>query len=334
MATINEVSELAKVSISTVSRVINNTVPVRESTRQRVYEAMRELGYTPNMFAQGLVTNRSKSVTLVLTDLSGAYFGPLIKSLENGLREAHYQLIISVENEGLLKVREAFDSLIHRRSDAVILFPHCLTDDEVIGLIEGAPPLIILNRYIPELAHQSIMVDNELGGRLAVEYLIGKGHRQVACITGPLSNKESIDRLAGYRLTLNKQGIEYRDELVVEGDFTVDGGVRAMQKLLARGCQFTSVFSLNDQMAAGAMKALTLSGKKIPEDVSIVGFDDVEYAELLSPGLTTIKQPVEEMGKVAAGLAVKLIHGDTGLPKQPLFDPVLIRRDSVKDLNY
>ena len=332
MATINEVSELAKVSISTVSRVINNTVPVNEDTRKRVLSAMEKLGYHPNLFAQGLVTNRSRSITLVLTDLTGAYFGPFIKSVENTLRQAKYNLIISVENEGISEVQDAFRYLISRRSDAVILFPHCLTDDQIMELKEGAPPMVILNRYLPALATQSIMVDNQLGSQMAVEHLISKGHRNIACITGPLGNKDAEGRLEGYRATLAKHNIPCREELIVEGHFKVNDGFQAIQHLVSQGAQFSAVYACNDQMAAGAMKALTETGKKVPEDVSVVGFDDVEFACLLTPELTTIRQPSEDMGRAAANLAIRLIQGESDLPKQKLFSPTLIERNSVAPL--
>jgi LacI family transcriptional regulator len=329
MATIHDVSRLANVSISTVSRVLNNTAQVKESTRERIYVAMKQLGYQPNMFAQGLVTNRSRSITLVLTDLTGAYFGPLVKSLEHTLRKANYNLSISVENESLSEVQDTFRYLIGRRKDAVILFPHCLSEEQILQLREGAPPLVLLNRYMPEFSSQSITIDNVLGSRLAIEHLISRGHRNIVCITGPLRNSEAKDRMEGYRMTLAEHNIAYQECLVVESDFTTIGGFQAIVDILMRGVEFTAVYACNDQMAAGAIKALKQAGKKVPEDVSLIGFDDVEFASLLTPELTTIRQPSEAMGKAAAELALKLIQGETNLPKQKLFAPELIERNSV-----
>jgi len=329
MATINEVSELAKVSISTVSRVINNNAPVKESTRKRVYLAMEQLGYQPNLFAQGLVTNRSRSITLVLTDSTGGYFGPLVKGIENTLREAKYNLSVSVGNEGLPEVQDTFRYLISWRSDAVILFPHCLTDEQILALKETAPPMVVLNRQLPELSQQSIMVDNEQGSRLAIQHFLDNGHQQIACIAGPLGNSEALSRLEGYRAALNENEIVHQDNQVVVSDFTVEGGYEAIGQLLEQGTEFSAIYACNDQMAVGAMKALKDAGKRIPEDVSVIGFDDVEFAGLITPSLTTIRQPIAQMAEDAAKLAVRLIEGKTNLPVQPLYSPTLIERESV-----
>ncbi|WP_020405361.1 LacI family DNA-binding transcriptional regulator [Hahella ganghwensis] len=329
MATINEVSALAKVSISTVSRVINNTAPVKESTRERVFDAMRQLGYQPNLFAQGLVTNRTRNISLVLTDLTSAYFAPLIKSLERSLRSARYNLTVSIENTTYDEMRDTFLSQVNRRSDAVILFPHCLSDDEIRSLREEGPPMVLLNRYLPELPGQCIQIDNALGSRFAVEHLIQQGHRHIACITGISNNPETTERLAGYRKSLKQHGIPYQTKLVVEGDFTVAGGYDAACRLLAGNKPCSAIFASNDQMAAGAMKALRENGKRVPGDISLVGFDDVEYAGLLSPSLTTVRQPVEEMGHKAAEIAIALSQGKTDLPALTPFTPTLVIRESV-----
>ncbi|AZZ95158.1 LacI family DNA-binding transcriptional regulator [Hahella sp. KA22] len=329
MITIKEVSDRAKVSISTVSRVINNTAPVKESTRKRVFKAMKDLGYRPNSFAQGLVTNRSNNIGLVVTDLLGVFFGPLISSLERALRESGYNLIISVENYSSDEIKETIDMLAGRRCDAIILFPYCLTDEELIALKEKSPPLVLLNRYVPELAGECVIVDNEQGSHLVVEYLASIGHRRIACISGPLGNEEGRARLSGYRRSLENLGMRYDKDLVVEGDFTVEGGYVATQRLLKRSRDFTAIFACNDQMAAGAMKALREAKLSVPEEISLVGFDDVEYASLLYPALTTVRQPVNAMGKRAAALAIQSIQGERRTQPAPMFEPELVLRDSV-----
>ncbi|OZG71589.1 transcriptional regulator [Hahella sp. CCB-MM4] len=329
MATINEVSALAQVSISTVSRVINNTAPVKESTRKRVFDAMRELGYQPNLFAQGLVTNRTRNISLVLTDLTSAYFGPLIKTLERTLRTARYNLTVSIENLSYEEMRDTFQSQVSRRSDAVILFPHCLTDEEILTLKEEGPPMVLLNRFLPQLEAQCIVVDNALGSRLAVEHLIQNGHRDIACISGIMQNKEAQDRVSGYRQCLKQHRIRYRSNIVVEGGFSVHGGYEAASRLIAGKQPFSAIFACNDQMAAGAMKALREHRIRVPEDVSLVGFDDVEYAGLLSPALTTVRQPVEEMGRRAAELAISLSEGRPLPSTFEMFAPTLVVRESV-----
>jgi len=164
---------------------------------------------------------------------------------------------------------------------------------------------------------------------LAIQHLLDNGHQKIACIAGPLGNGEALSRLDGFRAALSENGITHQDNQVVVSDFTVEGGYEAIGQLLEQGTEFSAIYACNDQMAAGAMKALKDAGKRIPEDVSVIGFDDVEFAGLITPSLTTIRQPIAQMAEDAAKLAIRLIEGKTNLPAQPLYAPELIERESV-----
>ena len=329
MATIKDVSRMAGVSIATVSRVLNNSAPVNEETRERVYRAMETLGYTPNVFAQGLVTRRSNTVGLILPDLRGAFFSPLITSLEKRLRTKGLGLTVSVGNQMRKDIFQAVERMRASRCDAIILSPHCLGDDDLFELFDKFPQLILINRYLPEKQERCIVVDNPAGGRLATLHLIGRGHERIACITGPMVNVEARQRLEGYQSAMRMKGLPVKPEWVVEGAFDQDSGYECARALLARAPEVTAIFACNDQMAVGALRALRDAGHEVPAQMSLVGFDDEDFTELLNPPLTTIHQPVWEMGETAADLVMQ----DLGLRREPvsmtLFSPSLIDRESV-----
>ncbi|RMF18628.1 MAG: LacI family transcriptional regulator [Gammaproteobacteria bacterium] len=329
MATIKDVSRLAGVSIATVSRVVNNSAPVNEATRERVYQAMQELGYTPNVFAQGLVTRRSNTIGLVLPGLQGAFFSRLITAIESTLREQGISLVVSVGNTRRDLILDAITKMRAQRCDGIMLSPHCLGDDDLLSLFDSPVPLVLLNRSLPEHADVCVSVDNREGGRMMTDYLIRRGHRRIACITGPMLNMEARHRLEGYRTAMRTAGLDINTDWIVEGNFEMQGGFEAVQTLMQRKADVTALFIGNDQMAVGALRAYKAAGIRIPEQISMGGFDDDLYTDLLDPALTTLHQPLEEMGQAAAHIMLHRL----GLRKQPveqtIFSPTLVERASV-----
>jgi LacI family transcriptional regulator len=329
MATIREVSRHARVSPATVSRVLNETVPVAEDTRQRVLDAVKELDYKPNVFARGLTTNRSGGIGVVLNEISSPFYTGLIGGIEKVIEEEGGHLMVSSGHVDATMEREAVAFLKQHRSDALIVQVDAASDADLLSWAESGPPLIIIGRCVAELRDECVYLDNDKGGFLATQYLIDQHHRRVAHISGPLRAQDGRARLQGYQRALKANGLPFDPSFVVEGDFSEAGGQLAMTRLLERKLGLSAVFAGNDQMALGALTALKDAGYRVPDDVSLVGYDDVLFARYLSPALTTVRQPLFEMGEAAARLAVAKSRGREAEVKRS-FEPELIIRTSVQ----
>ncbi|TCS43936.1 LacI family DNA-binding transcriptional regulator [Reinekea marinisedimentorum] len=330
MATIREVSKFANVSVATVSRVINGNKWVSDATRDKVLAAMKELGYKPNSFARSLATNKSHTIGMVIGDLSGPFFGKLMNEAEQEIRNAGKHLIITSGHDTVESERDAIDFLLQRRVDALILHLDVLPDQDIIDIADNSGvPLILVNRLVPELINSSISLDNELGGYLAVKHLTDLGHTQIATITGPLYKADARARLSGYRRALEEAGIAYDERLVVESDFQEEGGIAPVERLYRRKVKFSALFIQNDHMAFGAMNTLKGRGVNIPEEVSIVGYDDMVMARYVEPALTTVAVPVAEFGKLSAQMALKLSANEPADVQNLRFVPELVVRSST-----
>ncbi len=329
MATIREVSRLARVSPATVSRVLNGTTPVADTTKERVLEAIATLEYKPNAFARGLATNRSGGIGITVNQVSSPYFGAFIEGVEQIVRAAGLHLMVSSGFADANAERESIDFLLERRCDGLVVQAEGLPDDALIDLVrDGAAPVVVFGRSITEIEDVCVVTNNELGGELATRHLLEHGHRRIGHVTGPLSYPDARDRLHGYRRALEAAGVAYEERYVVESNFLEEGGAEAAIRLLDRAPDLTAIFVANDQMAAGAMRALREAGREIPGDVSVVGYDDVFLARYLTPTLTTIRQPLVHMGRAAAHLLLERL----GHPRREVvrrFDPELVERQSV-----
>lgn len=332
MATIKEVSRLAKVSMATVSRVLNGTVPVAEPTRVRVLEAVEQLGYQPNVFARGLATNRSNGIGVVVNDVASPYFGPMLGGIESVVEAYGMHLMVLSGHAKASAEQEALQFLLQRRADALIVHVECVSDYELIKLASESLPLVIVGRYVNELANQCVYLNNEAGGYLLTRYLIENGHRRIAHVAGPQAIYDSRARLQGYRRALEGAGIPFDEALIVEADFQEEGGRLATHRLLDRRLNFSALFAGNDQMAAGALTAFREAKLDVPNDVSLVGYDDVLLARYLYPALTTVRQPMAEMGQAAAQLVLAALNGADSKEVRRKFEPTLVVRDSVKTL--
>lgn len=333
MPTIRDVSKLARVSPATVSRVLNGAVPVSSAKRDAVLAAIEQLEYRPNAFARSLATNRSGAIGTIVSELSSHVYGDIIRGIESVLDAHDMHMIVSSGHASNLKERRAFEFLEQRRTDALIVQIDAASDDDVARWAsEAALPVVVIGRNIDSLAGRCVYLDNVAGGALATRHLLERGHRRIAHVTGLMHLADASDRCAGYRYALAEQGLPFDDTLVEEGAFVEEGGYRAMQLLLQRDAGFTAVFAANDQSAAGALKALRDAGRRVPEDISLVGFDDLIIAHYLYPALTTVRQPFAEMGQAAARLALAALGVDEQKEVTRRFDPVLVERDSVAAL--
>jgi LacI family transcriptional regulator len=281
--------------------------------------------------AQSLATRRSNAIGMVVSVLDSPYFGMMMAAVEEIIQVHGMHLIVISDHQERQRERTAIEFLLQRRCDGLVVHADALDDRELVALCRGSTaPMVIINRWVEALAAYCIHSDDGLGARKAVAHLVARGHRRIGCITGPLALHESRQRLAGYRGAMATAGCEVSSDWVVEADFQITGGARAIEALLDRCPEITAVFVHNDQMAAGVLDACRDRGMEIPRQLSVVGFDDVEWARYLHPRLTTVRQPVHAMG-VATGrlLLQRLGREPAGEQLTTRFVPELIERESV-----
>ncbi|WP_440903650.1 LacI family DNA-binding transcriptional regulator [Catenovulum sp. SX2] len=333
MSTIKEVSERAGVSQATVSRVMNGTAKVVEETRQKVLTAMKELGYRPNAHAQSLASNRSNSVGLLISEFDGPFYGALMAGAEEVLRDAKKRILISASHGDKKLEEEAVEFLLSCRCDALILHAETLPDEYLIEQANQGTHVILINRNIEQMEQQCLYIDNEQGAYLATDYLIKKGHNSIAHIAGPQWKHDARERFWGYQQALGKSNIGLKLNLVVEGNFREDGGYAAAKKLLESGESFSAIVCGNDQTAYGAISAIEDAGLKVPQDISVIGFDDLPYSSLIKPKLTTVHFPIRQMAAEAARRILKDVYHVKDINTQPSrVEAHIVERESVKSL--
>jgi LacI family transcriptional regulator len=328
MSNIREVSSLAGVSISTVSRVLNDSAPVSQDTKKRVLDAVRKLEYHPNTFARSLVTKRSGCLAVTVSSIKSPFFGGLIQGIEHQATQAGMHLTVSSGHALKTSERNTLTLLQQRRPDALIAQIEALTNTELRSLLTEKVPTILVGRYLKNFP--CVYFDNEAGALLATNYLLNKGHKRIAHLSGPLHLPDGSSRLQGYQKALQQAHRPYDPTLVIEGNFSELGGLEKTKELITRTKDFTALFAANDQMAAGALRALREAGLRVPEDVSIIGFDDIETSKFLSPLLTTVRQPFVEMGQAAVEIALALIT-EQETEEVRKFEPQLTLRESVSN---
>lgn len=330
MATIYDVSQRAGVSLATVSRVINKNSNVSEKTKQKVLAAMAELDYRPNTIAQSLASNVSNSVGVLVSQLDGPYYGPMMVEIEAALRAHNKHVIIAVGHSDAAMEQESVEFLISRGCDALILDVEAVSDEYLVKLSQGSMPIVLINRYIKDIEHCCIYLNNDLGGYLATRHLLDLGHRDIAYISGPRYKHDAAERLEGHRRALAEAGVTFDARLCVEGDYKEASGEIGMLALFGTGLPFSAVVCANDQMASGAISVCLAKGMRIPDDLSFVGYDNVPFAKYISPKLTTVNNPIHEMGKMAALWVLRHVYQDEATHVDNVFSPDLVTRDSAK----
>ncbi len=329
MTTIYEVANRAGVSLATVSRVMNGNVKVKEQTRDKVLQAMQELGYVPNNFARSLASSKANSVGLLVANLDSAFFGEMMVGVETELRAAGKQVIISAGHDEEKTEKAGIDFLISRQCDALIIHSEAVSDDYIRDLNQSKLPILVINRIIEGMEDQCFIVNNEVGGYLAASTLLQKGHRDIAYISGPTYKEDGKQRLIGHRRALAEHGVPFNEKLFYRGDYLEHSGIEGMNYLMETGERFTALACANDEMASGAMSCAREHGLDLPKDLSVIGFDDVLFAKHMFPKLTTIDNPVLEMGQMAAKWVIQHIYKAGNCEIQRVFEPKLIERLSV-----
>lgn len=324
--TIEDIAARAGVSISTVSRVINNTAPVASNTKEKVLEIIEDLGYKPNLFAQGLAGGQTRTIG-VLTQLIGSpFYDLLLRGILLGLEGTNYSTLFADGGWDAKKDRIALNMFLQRQVDGLILLDGHVASEDILEIAKELP-LIVIGRNILGLEDQCIPFDDFEAAYKATKFLIDSGHRRIAHITGLLNHNDAVERRNGFLKALEDEGISPDLDLIIEGDFTEPSGMMAVEMLLMQGQIFSALFAANDQMAVGARLALYRRGLRVPEDVSIVGFDDQVPSSYMIPPLTTIQRSPLEMGEKACKALLNLIQKKPiSLPKH---ESKLIIRESV-----
>lgn len=332
MATINDVSKLAQVSKSTVSRVLTGHSRVAKETKERVLKAIDDLDYKPNAAAQSLASKRSNSIGMLVGSLAGPYYSALLYAAEETARYSNFYLIPTSGYASRSRELEAIKFLLSKQVDGLIIHTGELSDGEILKIISDTPATVILNHYIPEIAENCIVLDEELGGYLATKHLLENGHTKIGCITGPMNYNVCRERLLGYRNALAEYGIQFDSKLIVEGRMDLQDKLVSPRRLLDRDTQLTAIFCLNDHIALGVYEELKERNISVGDDISVVGFDNSVFSPHVHPKLTTVNFPTIEMGTEATRKVLALINKtDYQMPLKLI--PELIIRDSVKKIN-
>lgn len=329
--TIKDIARLANVSITTVSKIMNGKdADISEKTRNRVNRIIQENRYSPNSLARSLITNKTNTIGLVLPDISNAFFSDISRGVQNCAWERKYSVIFCDTNDSIEQEAEYIRVLRHKRVEGIVFLSTQFSNhDEVIKVAKSGLPVVILDRRINDGNVDIVSLDQEQGGYLATKHLLDQGHVRIGMMTGRLGNASTISRLNGYKRALTEAGIEYNPEWVFEGNYRITGGQAGAADLHKKGV--TAIFAGNDMQAVGAYKYLFSIGCSIPADISIIGFDDIYIADIMTPGLTTIRQPTYDMGYKAAEILIEAISNteNTGRGNNVIFQPELVIRGSV-----
>ncbi|WP_394200911.1 LacI family DNA-binding transcriptional regulator [Shewanella waksmanii] len=329
MATIYDVSVLAGVSLATVSRVMNKNAKVSEKTEKKVLDAMAQLGYRPNAIAQSLASNCSNSVGVLVSELRGHFYGSMMSGIEAEFRVAHKHVIIAAGHSEEQLEKEGIEFLISRRCDALILHVEAVSDEYLIELCQGPVPVVLINRYIEQIEDRCVHLNNELGGYIATKAVIDQGHKDIAYIAGPSWKEDAQNRLHGHKRALEEHNLTFHEQLVYEGDYREESGSQGFLALHKTQQSFSAVVCANDEMASGAMDAVRTVGLSMPNEMSVMGFDNNVLANYMFPKLSSVDYPIAEMGHMAAKMVLKQCYQSPQENLSNIFDPKLVLRDSI-----
>ncbi|USD66265.1 HTH-type transcriptional repressor PurR [Vibrio sp. SCSIO 43136] len=335
MATIKDVARLAGVSTTTVSHVINKTRFVAEATQEKVNKAVKELNYAPSAVARSLKCNSTRTIGMLVTQSTNPFFSEVVDGVESYCYRQGYTLILCNTGGIYEKQRDYIRMLAEKRVDGILVMCSDLTEELHQMLDSHADIPKVVMDWGPESSGADKIIDNsEEGGYLATQYLIENGHTNIMCLSGHLEKAACKERIAGFRRAMDKAGLPSDDSKIIEGNFECDTAVLAADKIIAMGEERpTAVFCFNDTMALGLMSRLQEKGIKVPEDVSVIGYDNIDLSGYFSPPLTTVHQPKRRVGKTAFELLLQRIKDKEHERRVFEMQPELVERKSVQKLN-
>jgi DNA-binding LacI/PurR family transcriptional regulator len=330
VASLKDVAKHAGVSPATVSRVMNNTVPVDDATAAKVRDSIAKLNYRPNVFAQNLRRKQLNIIGLVVPQIDHDMFARVIANVDAYAVHYGYEMMLgNTSNSSETEERIIRNFLTMNVSGLII--SRVSDESTVLGMLDrSGVPAVIIDRTLEHENVDCVCLDNVGAGKLAAKYLVAMGHRALAGVTGPMGIHLSRDRLDGFRSYLHEQGIQLDDRLVTDGDFGFDSGREAARRLLETGLPLSAIWAQNDLMAIGCMHELAARDIRVPEDVSIVGMDDIRAARMVYPALTTVRQPLDHMSDTAIQVLIHRMHHPDGTAEQRVVSPDLVIRGSVR----
>ncbi|WP_035054255.1 LacI family DNA-binding transcriptional regulator [Andreprevotia chitinilytica] len=325
--TVLDVAREAGVSASTVSRYLTGVTSVSKIKQEAIARAIELLDFTPNVLAQSLKSGSTKTIGIVTQALESPFFGEELKGVEQAIAGTGYALLIVSGHWQAREEKDHAELLIARRVDGIIIFTSTASDKQIQSLSRQVP-MVVTGRRMDMPRAVGLAVDNEQAAFEATQYLLEQGHRRIAHISGRVGQPDTEARLQGYKRALKTAGIKPDAKLIAGGDFSEAGGMLAINQLLEARGSFTAIFAANDQSALGARLGLYRRGIRVPEDLSLIGFDDLLLANYMLPPLTTIRQPTFELGKLAGQTLLNMLAGKTETVVQPQFE--LVVRESVR----
>lgn len=332
MATIKDVAKRAGVSVGTVSNVLNEVPTVNKPIRQRVLRSIKELNYKPNWIAKSLISGRTKTLAFIVPDICNPFFPEMVRGASDKASEYDYGLFLGNIDNNPQKETEYIQHFLSHAVDGFIIATSDCSSDQVDQIKRLDVPVVIVDRELEGLKRDLVIVDNVRSAQTAVNHLIGLGHKRIGIILGQVQTMTAKLRLEGGKLALQAAGL-FNEKLIRSGTYTYESGFGMMQSLLSGGKNLDAVFCANDMIAIGAINALEKEGYKVPEDVAVVGFDDISISRLIKPPLTTIRQPTYELGAIAVNMTIERIKGTaSGVPRKVMLPGELaIRESTVKN---
>ena len=328
MATMKDIARLAQVSTSTVSHVINGSRFVSDEIREKVMRIVAELNYTPSAVARSLKVRETKTIGLLVTATNNPFFAEVMAGVEQYCQQHQYNLIIATTGGDGKRLKQNLQTLINKQVDGVLLMcgdSRFQADME----LEVSLPLVVMDWWFTELNADKILENSEYGGYLATKSMVDAGHQKIGIITGNLRKSVAKNRLQGYKKALSEANIVLNPDWIVESHFDFEGGIVGAQKLLSLSDRPTAIFCCSDTIAIGAYQAIQNQGLRIPQDISIMGYDDIELARYLFPSLSTISQPKAELGRLAVETLLQRIQEPNENYRTLVLEPACILRESV-----
>ncbi len=327
---IKDIARLARVSHPTVSRALQNSPLVNAKTAAKIRKIADEAGYRASAVARGLVTRRTRTIGLVVTTVADPFASEVVCGVEQTANDHGYSVFLADSNADPERERKVVQAFAERRVDGIIVTSSRVGALYLPRLTEMMVPIVLVNDQYPGAFVHSVMIRNLEGIRAAVRHLIGLGHRRIAYLGDQFGYQSDAERFAGYREALDATGIPFHPELVVHGDGKPEAAVRAMETLLSLAVPPTAVCCYNDMSALGAMQSIRARGKRVPEDISVTGFDDLFFASYTDPPLTTVRQPMRRMGQLAMEGLLKLMAGEESVVKIEVEAELIVRGSTAK----
>ncbi|MGW6666350.1 LacI family DNA-binding transcriptional regulator [Peribacillus sp. NPDC055009] len=331
MIRIVDVAKEANVSTATVSRVISKSGTVKSDTKERVLKAIELLNYQPNVLARQLRRMETKTILVVVPDITNTFFSKVLRGIESVAMESGYQVLLGDALNNVDRESGYLNILQQKKADGMILLTARI-DGQVVEDIAKQFPVVLACEYTEGFEIPTVSIDNISSARKATEHLINLAHKRIGFLSGPFNSVLGRDRLKGYNQAMAQHSLPILSTMVQEGDFSYESGFNLTLKLLANEVPPTAIFAANDEMAIGAIKAIKSKGLSVPGDISVVGFDDIKFASIFEPSLTTVAQPSFDIGRIAMELLIKIISKVNLEKSQYILDDKLVVRESCKRL--